>query len=114
MPFSPSRLRGHREGQRLEFHQLAEISGLTPGRIEEIERGQSTPPTDYETKCLMQALDLAPSELRAQRPTPWGDYCHAVLTYAPRLTPEEIESVASVIRNIRARRRAEQAAEGAA
>jgi transcriptional regulator with XRE-family HTH domain len=83
MPFSPSRLRGHREGQRFEIHQLAEISGLAPGRIEEIERGQSTPPTDYESKCLLQALDLEPSELRAQRPTPWGDYCNAVLTYAP-------------------------------
>ncbi|GAA3087415.1 hypothetical protein GCM10010464_59050 [Pseudonocardia yunnanensis] len=114
MPFSPDRLRGHREGQRLEIHQLAAIAALTPDRIDDIERGQSKPPTDYETKCLVQAPDLAPSELRAQRPTPWGDYCHAVLTYAPRLTPEEIESVASVIRHIRTRRRAEQAAEGAA
>jgi transcriptional regulator with XRE-family HTH domain len=83
MPFSPSRLRGHREGQRLDIPRLAEIAGLAPARIEEIERGQSPPPTDYETKRLTQALDLEPSELRAQRPTPWGDYCHAVLTYAP-------------------------------
>lgn len=72
MPFSSTRLRGHREGQRLDIHQLAEIASLTPARIEEIERGLSAPPTDYETKCLSQALDIPHSELRAQRPTPWG------------------------------------------
>jgi hypothetical protein len=43
MPVSLSRLRGHREGQRFRIHQLAEISGLTSGRIEEIEPGQSKP-----------------------------------------------------------------------
>lgn len=100
MDFSPDRMRGHRHGQRLTLKALADTTGIPVDQVKAIEDGDRVP-TGPEHRVLAEALEVDMGELRPWRLSPTADYCHAALTYARKLTPEDIETVASVIRQIR-------------
>lgn len=100
--FSPDRLRGHRHGQRRTTAQLADLAGLPTDAIAQFE-GAYLKPTALQIVAMASALDVGQDELLKHRANPAADYCHAVLTYARALTPDEIEVAADTIRKIRSK-----------
>lgn len=100
MNFSPDRLRGHRHGQRRTTAQIGDLANLPSDAVYQFEGGYLSP-TTMQIADLAAALDIEFEDLLRLRPTAAGDYCHAVLTYARQLTPDEVEIVAGTIRKIR-------------
>lgn len=104
MSFSPDRLRGHRHGCQFSQADLAAAAGLTPERYALIESRMALP-SHRELLNLTEALDVPMAEIYGQRDTPAADYAHAVLRHASVLGPEDIQVIATVLREIQSNTR---------
>lgn len=97
--FSPGRLRAIRDLCKLNRHQLATLAGLPAATVAAYEQGDQPEP-DHIT-ALADALNVAVTDLHGPSDTNdsweyWGVICAAM----PPMTPEQIATVASVLRRI--------------
>lgn len=96
MDFSRARLRGHREGRRLDQAALGERVGLEPWEVAEIEAGLREP-DELLTRDLAIALSVPDSQLHRIDATYSEDYADVVASYAAPLPEDAVARLARII-----------------
>lgn len=99
MPFSPARLRGHRDGLRLSTHEVAYRCTFGDSIYEQIEAGEREV-THLVAQRLASALDVPLAELYSENASYEDDYADAALQHTAPMSNEDIDRAAKAIHRV--------------